>query len=284
MKLRVLLPGDEALLERFLVARGETSLFLRSNVRAAGLEDAGQPLQGTYVGAFEGGELFAVVAHAWNGNLLLQAPVMGAELCREAVACSGRALSGLIGPWEQIEQVRAQLGLQGRATKVDSKEPLFRVALSALKVPALLGAPGVEVGLATEADLPLVASWRKQHLIEGFNEPDREGLLERARREMENVLSRRALFVLRHGGEVRATCGFTAQVPDCVQVGGVWTPAEHRSRGYGRAVVAGALRLAGAGGVTTAVLFTGEDNVPAQRAYAALGFERIGDYGLVFFA
>jgi hypothetical protein len=31
------------------------------------------------------------------------------------------------------------------------------------------------------------------------------------------------------------------------------------------------------------VLFTGETNVPAQRAYAALGFTRVGDWALIFF-
>ncbi len=34
-------------------------------------------------------------------------------------------------------------------------------------------------------------------------------------------------------------------------------------------------------GVGAAVLFTGDDNVSAVRAYAALGFRRIGDYRVV---
>ncbi|AZO32277.1 GNAT family N-acetyltransferase [Mesorhizobium sp. M1B.F.Ca.ET.045.04.1.1] len=40
-----------------------------------------------------------------------------------------------------------------------------------------------------------------------------------------------------------------------VQISGVWTPPEVRNRGYGRAVVAGALREAARDGVTRAVLF-----------------------------
>lgn len=31
-----------------------------------------------------------------------------------------------------------------------------------------------------------------------------------------------------------------------------------------------------------AILFTGESNIAAQKAYAALGFQHIGDYRLVF--
>ena len=36
-----------------------------------------------------------------------------------------------------------------------------------------------------------------------------------------------------------------------------------------------------AGGAVEAVLFTEAENHPAQRAYESLGFERIGDYGMV---
>jgi predicted GNAT family acetyltransferase len=46
-------------------------------------------------------------------------------------------------------------------------------------------------------------------------------------------------------------------------------------------VVAGSLLAARAQGARRAVLFTDDDNLPAQRAYIALGFERVGDYGLV---
>jgi predicted GNAT family acetyltransferase len=46
--------------------------------------------------------------------------------------------------------------------------------------------------------------------------------------------------------------------------------------------VAGALLAARAAGVQRSVLFTAETNLPARRAYAALGFTRIGDWALIF--
>jgi predicted GNAT family acetyltransferase len=57
-----------------------------------------------------------------------------------------------------------------------------------------------------------------------------------------------------------------------------------RGRGYARAVVAGSLLSARAAGVARAILFTGQDTARARRAYLALGFQIIGDYGLVLFA
>jgi len=63
----------------------------------------------------------------------------------------------------------------------------------------------------------------------------------------------------------------------------VWTPPEWRRRGYGRAAVAGALLLAREEGAARSVLFTDEENVAARTAYLSLGYQLIGDYGLVLF-
>jgi hypothetical protein len=51
---------------------------------------------------------------------------------------------------------------------------------------------------------------------------------------------------------------------------------------YGRMVVAGALKLGEQEGVRRAVLYT--EDVMARRASEALGFKRIGDYGVIVFA
>jgi uncharacterized protein len=49
--LKTLQPGDEALLEVFLLQHVDTSMFLRSNWREEGLIDEGARFQGTYVAA-----------------------------------------------------------------------------------------------------------------------------------------------------------------------------------------------------------------------------------------
>jgi uncharacterized protein len=77
-------------------------------------------------------------------------------------------------------------------------------------------------------------------------------------------------------------CTRTARADESVQIGGVWTPPELRNRGYGRAVVAGALHESARDGVTRAVLFT--DNPAARRSYERLGFRQIGEYGITIYA
>src|SRR5688572_31269629 len=104
--IRLLVPGDEAALERFLIRHADSSLFLRSNSRAAGLVDRGEPLQATYAAAWRDNEIVAVAAHCWNDNLLLQAPVDVAPVTRAAVSRSGRPVQGLLGPWDQIVTAR----------------------------------------------------------------------------------------------------------------------------------------------------------------------------------
>ena len=79
-------------------------------------------------------------------------------------------------------------------------------------------------------------------------------------------------------------CSFNARLPDMVQIGGVFTPSQHRQRGYARAVVAGALLEARRQGVAAAILFTGSGNEAAQRAYLGIGFEAVGDYAITLFA
>ncbi len=97
-------------------------MFLRSNARAAGLVDGGQPLQATYVAALEDGRMVGVVAHCWNGMILVQAPAHVAALAAEAVRRSRRAATGFSGPWAQVVAARDALGLATAAAVKDSRD------------------------------------------------------------------------------------------------------------------------------------------------------------------
>ena len=63
----------------------------------------------------------------------------------------------------------------------------------------------------------------------------------------------------------------------------MFTPPERRRRGYARSAVAASLAWCRARGVQRALLFTDDANLAAITAYRALGFERIGDFGLTLF-
>jgi len=281
---RLLQPGDEARLAAFLARHPDTTLFLQSNSAAAGLVDRGEPQQGTYAGAFGAdGAIAAVACHCWNGNLLLEAPTALDEVARAAVAASGRGVTGLIGPDAQARAARRALGLAGAATTLDSREDLFALALDALRVPAPLAAGAWVCRTPRQDELPALAAWRHDYRVEALGETAGAALRARAAEEVALWQRLDRSFVLEVAGRPVAYAGYNAQTRDCVQIGGVWTPPALRGRGYGRAIVAGALLRARARRATRSVLFTPATNAPAQAAYRALGYQRIGDYALILF-
>jgi RimJ/RimL family protein N-acetyltransferase len=284
VELRVLGRGDENALEEFLRRHAESSMLLLSNLRAAGLAEGGGPYHGTYAAAFDGHRIVGVVAHMTRGALLLQAPEALPEVVTFAVAQSRRHIGGFIGPWAQVVAARATLGLTATAARMDSREILYALALRELVVPPMLASGAVRCRRALETDLPQLARWRVAYNVEANRLAKTPTMRRQARDEIERWHADRVLFVLTCDDDRVAYSAFNGAVPDLVQVGGVWTPPALRSRGYARSVVAGSLVMAREEGVERAILFTGEDNTPAQRAYEALGFRPIGDYGLVFFA
>jgi RimJ/RimL family protein N-acetyltransferase len=283
LEIRRLCPGDDEATERFLVRHADSSVFLRANLRQAGLAYGGNPFEGVYVGAFCGKHLTGIAAHYWNGVLILQAPEHAGALARAAAAESGRIVEGLIGPWAQVCAARTALDAAEWLTSLDSKEVLMRLSLSELQPPPALAEGALLCRRSRDGDLPWLADWRMAYLAESLGETDTPANRAKHLPMLERTHSEGDLFILEDGGRAVSTCSFNAPAGDTVQIGGVWTPPELRSRGYAQAVVAGALLTARDRGIATAVLFTGEGNTAALRAYQKIGFTPVGDYGLVFF-
>jgi ribosomal protein S18 acetylase RimI-like enzyme len=279
---RVLGPGDEKHVEALLAAHADSSLFLRRNLAVTGFVDTGERYQGAWAGAFETGRLVAVAQHTRFSSVVVQAPVHAGAVTREAVRASGRPVGGFIGPWAQALEARAALGLADAPMRMESHEGLYALPLDALVVPALLTSGRGRCRRSSAADLDVLAAWRAGYRVETNAETDGPKLRAASRQDVELGVAERTGWVLEIDGAPVAYQQFNATLPEVVQVGGVWTPPPRRGRGYGRAVVAGALLAARAEGARRGVLFTGESNLPARRAYAALGFTRVVDWALLF--
>lgn len=278
---RILQPGDEAELEPYLLSRIATSMFLLGNMRNAGLLDRGGRYEGTYAAAFEGGQITAVAAHFWNGNLILQAPCHLEALQQAAVAASGRPVQGIIGPGEQVSTCREILNINESQIQLDETEKLYALLLADLKAPEALR-QGQLFGRRIEpSDLDLVVDWQIAFGLESLGQEDSPASRQQERARVESMMDEGRTWILEDRGQPVATSSFNTSIQEAVQIGGVWTPPELRSRGYGRAAVAVSLLDARAEGARTAILFTPQDNIPAQRAYEALGFCHIGEYRLL---
>lgn len=282
---RTLKRGDEDALFAFLERRLESSVILYSNASRAGLEDAGEARQGTYVARFAAGAITALAAHYSNGNVCVQGDA-GLEGCvLEAARRSGRRVKGILGPLALVSRARSALGLDGAKTAHDGAEALFVLDLERLEVPEQLASGRVSCRPPTpeEIERPL-AAWGAAYCVETLGAtPSPE--LEAAERELMEAWRREGRsFVLERDGELVAYTGFNAIARDIVQVGGVWTPPAQRRRGYARCAVAGSLLEARKAGARRSTLFTSLENVAAIRAYGALGYRRLSDFGLLLFA
>ena len=280
---RLLGPADLPAVDAFLLRHADSSLFLRSNLRTAGIVDRGETFQGTYAGAFDGGDLVGVAAHCWNGNVIVQAPAALDAVVRTAVAATGRGVRGIVGPWEQSMAARGALAMADRPARFESRDVLFALALADLVRPATLDAPDVRGRAAHAGDLDLLTRWNTAYNVELLGATDGEALRAEARANVQRMCDRDSAWLLERAGAPVAFSGFNARLPDVVQIGAVFTPPAFRSNGWARAAVASQLAAVRGEGVGRAILFTGAEHHAAQRAYHAIGFHPIGDYGLLLF-
>jgi predicted GNAT family acetyltransferase len=281
--IRILQPGDEAALEAFLLPRIESSMFLISNMRTSGLIDNAQAYTGTYAAAFEEERIIGVAAHYWNQKLVFQAPVHLDSLWRAAVKASQRPIGGLIGPNDQVTAATEALEMDESKIQLDETENLYSLQLEDLIVPGSVSSGEVRGRQMEPRDLERVTQWTVAYSIEALGEKDSPQLWQRCRASVERSLEEGRTWVLEDHGHPVACSSFNSAIQEAVQIGGVWTPPELRRRGYGRSVVAASLLDARLEGVEKAILFTGESNIAAQKAYVALGFRHIGDYRIILF-
>src|SRR6476659_11036561 len=94
---RPLTAADTSSLETFLALHRDSSMFLRANVRRAGLTYQGLRDEANYAGAFRDDRMIGVAAHCWNGMLLVQAPEEAPAVAVSCVEWSGRPVTGLAG-------------------------------------------------------------------------------------------------------------------------------------------------------------------------------------------
>jgi|WetSurMetagenome_2_1015567.scaffolds.fasta_scaffold45474_1 uncharacterized protein len=283
MTLRRLTQADYPAFERFLSGRAATSMFLRSNARRAGLDFKGQALQARYFGASGADGLEGVMALCWNGNLMVEAPdpvVLEALRAFAAEAEPDFIAQGVLGAGDQAERMLDWLQPAPESLRLCEREPLLCLELAGLRTPAPLQEGVLASRRAGLEDLEVLIAWGTAYNVETLGgawaemNADPEGAVR-------HWIERDAPFLLMAEGTAVAMAAFNAVLPDIVQIGGVYTPPELRDRGYARAVVAAALIEARDKGVVSANLFT--HSPAAERAYRALGFERVGDYHIALF-
>jgi len=280
--IRLLRSGDETPLEMFLVKHRDTSMFLRSNVRHAGLDFTGQWAGAEYMASFDEDGVTGVAAHCWNGILLLQAPGRADALAVACVDTSRRAVRGLVGPPDQVDAARSALGLTDVRATMDKPEVLYALDLEQHIVPAVSSGGGVTCRAPRPDERASLHAWGFAYDMETLGAPDTPEARRRSADFMDaRIDENNAWVAVDRDGRLLSFSSFNAALPDIVQLGGIYTPPELRGHGYAKAAVAHSLAVARERGTTRAILFT--SNPSAARTYEAVGFRQIGEYSLVLF-
>ena len=131
--------------------------------------------------------------------------------------------------------------------------------------------------LATENDLDLLVAWRDA-FIRDIGEPARDGATEEVLRSIRSGNR----FLWCDPGPVCAV-GVAGPTPNGIRVNAVYTPPEHRRRGYASAATATVSQRMLDAGRKFCFLYTDLANPTSNKIYREIGYKHICDQVQVFF-
>ena len=179
---------------------------------------------------------------------------------------------GVIGPdrvaaefvaiWQRLTGEAGRPMVRERIHRLDTVRPVPRVA----------GRPRP----ADDADRGLLLGWLRAFGAEAFGKDPRPP------GEAETALNTRLGspgegFMLWDDGGPRCVAGYAGPTRHGIRVGPVYTPPEHRGRGYATACVAELSRLLLERGRRFCMLYTDLGNPAANRIYRRIGYEPVCD-------
>ncbi|MDO6590811.1 GNAT family N-acetyltransferase [Loktanella sp. D2R18] len=264
---------DRAAIESFLTDHIATSMFPLSNLRDHGMA-GGHPRAVTFWVRWKAGKITDVVTVTDEGFAFPQCPTWPWGEVR--VVLAGQALTGILGDAGQVVALRDALGWTASAD-IDEIEPLYQLKLTDLRLP---DCTGYALRPLAEAPRDTLQAWRVSYLNETGVYPG-ESPEVTATKQIAEYIQRDSHRALYRGNQPIGMTGFNAQLPQVVQIGGVFTPDEFRGQGVARRAVGLHLKEARENGVKDAILFAASDI--AARAYEAIGFENIGAFAMMIY-
>jgi predicted GNAT family acetyltransferase len=161
----------------------------------------------------------------------------------------------------------------GTATSVRRRSRLFR--LGELTWPEPM--PDGRARLAVDTDRDLLIRWLDAFAADIGDSPQRHG------RTVDARLSYGGFTFWEAGDQPVSLASVTRAVDGMVRVGPVYTPPEHRGRGYGGAATATVSRAALDAGIAEVLLYTDLANPTSNALYQRLGYLPVEDRIIVSF-
>lgn len=272
---RLLGEADRADVERFLAADPVAGCLIATRVEAGALEPR---RLGAELWGYGGAPLDALCLSGANLVPLGDSPAALTGFADRALA-QGRRCSSIVGDRAAVDPLWELLEPDwGPAREVRRGQPLLAISAP----PRVAPDPAVRRVRLAELDLVLpacVAMFTEEVGVSPLGSDRGRGYRGRVR---ELIAGGRA-FARIEDGEVLFKAELGAVSTRACQVQGVWVHPERRGQGLGMAgtaaVVAAALRSV----APVVSLYVNAHNEPARRAYARVGFARVGTFTSVLF-
>jgi len=229
----------------------------------------------------EGDDIVAVAIRTPPRNLVLSecdVPAAVDALVDDLVA-AGDALPGALGPVEAIRQFAGRWTVAtGQPHRRQFSERAFRL----MRVIPPPPPPG-QMRLAVAADFRLLVDWLLAFTAEALPEEDNDPV------DAERAVSRwlyegfKRAYLWEVDGRPVSLAGVGGRTPHGTRVGPVYTPPEHRRRGFAGALVAAASQAQLDEGLEFCFLFTDLANPTSNHVYQAIGYEPVTDIDVYVF-
>ena len=251
-------------------------LFLLDNYQRYGTIINKELFSGNFKILTEEGQISAVFCLTKSGNLLIQSDNKQdySDVIYKACLEEGTAITGFVGGWKDgdlfwkyIQKINPTV-----VPKNISKEKLYVLNLS-----ENLGVQHNSVRFLTEKDFEhwhqLDQDYRKETNLPAHGTIDQQ-------RQQFDVRAKRNHW----WGLANTTVGcLNACVGDIAQIGGMYTEPSNRRQGQAKKLLEKMIWNAyHSHDIKTLVLFTDQENIPAQGLYEGLGFSHIGYFALFF--
>jgi GNAT superfamily N-acetyltransferase len=202
-------------------------------------------------------------------------PAAAAAPLAAVFAAIERPVSGVTGDAEATDAFSAAWSARtGARARVHRRMRLHRLGDLAGPDPAPDGAAAP----ATTAHRDLIVGWYEAFVAEIDDIAAGVGAA------VDDRIAYGGLTLWLRGGEPVSLAGVTRQVAGMVRVAPVYTPPEHRGRGYAAAATAVVSRAALLAGAREVLLFTDLANPTSNRLYARLGYRPVEDRVVLTFS
>jgi hypothetical protein len=191
----------------------------------------------------------------------------------------GDAIPGALGPVEPIRALAERWTARtGQSHRRQMSERAFRLTRVVPPRPA-----NGAMRLAGRDDFDLLVAWLTAFATEAL--PEEESSITDAEQAVSRWFDRgtRQSYLWELDGAPVSWTGVGGRTPNGVRIGPVYTPPEHRGRGFASSLVAAASQAQLDAGVRFCFLFTDLANPTSNHIYQAIGYEPVSDIDVYVF-